>query len=240
MTADERKQRAAVAALEYVEDGMVLGLGTGSTAAHFVRGLAGRVQSGLQVTCAPTSVATETLAKELGVPLVDPNSVSGFDLTVDGADEADSALRLIKGGGGALLREKIIAAASERMIVIADDSKLVDVLGGFPLPVEVTPFAWRASAQQLDDLIADITGGDPNVQLRETSDGQPFLSDGGNYILDCACGPLADPDELSQECNLIPGVIENGLFVGLCDLLILGVSDGVRVITEPDGLGDAP
>ncbi|MEL7028806.1 MAG: ribose-5-phosphate isomerase RpiA [Pseudomonadota bacterium] len=226
--ADRKKMRAAEAALDYVEDGMILGLGTGSTAAHFVRGLGARVREGLRVAGVPTSEATRALAVEEGVDLADVDETTRIDLTVDGADEVDGALNLIKGGGGALLREKIVAYASARMIVIADDTKHVSQLGAFPLPVEVTPYAWQLTVQALRRTFetAGITGA--KVRLRAKPEGGARLTDGGNFVFDCALGRIPDPAALSKALNRIPGVVENGLFIDLADRALLGTPSGVR------------
>jgi len=225
---DEMKRRAAEAALAYVADGMTVGLGTGSTAAHFVRGLGERVRAGLEVRGAPTSEATRALAVECGVALAEFDETTRIDLTVDGADELDGALNLIKGGGGALLREKIIAAASARMIVIADAGKRVAQLGAFPLPVEVARFAWPLSVQALRAAFAEAGLAEARIKLRSAEAGGPFVSDGGNYILDCALRRIPDAAALASRLNQIPGVVETGLFVGLADMALLGGADGVE------------
>lgn len=212
---DLAKMNAAAAALEYVEDGMILGLGTGSTASHFVRMLGDRVREGLRIGGLPTSEATRRLAMQVGVPLIEIDQADRIDLTVDGADEVDPHFRLIKGGGGALLREKIIAHASDQMIVIADRSKLVERLGRFPLPVEVTPFGFTITAKKVFDALRDSGCGSADVRLREAgAPGRPFHTDGGNFILDCHCGTIPDPEGLSDLLNRIPGVVETGLFLG--------------------------
>jgi ribose 5-phosphate isomerase A len=229
MTADQWKQQAAERALSYVENGMTLGLGSGSTAARFVDLLGRRVQSGFKVTGVPTSDATRAQAEALGIPLTTLDEVPFLDLTVDGADELDDALRLIKGGGGALLREKIVATASARMIVIADVSKRVPVLGKFPLPVEVVRFGLAATRNLITALAADI-GCRGDISLRADKTGEPFLTDGGNFILDCAFGRIDNPEGLDVALKLVPGVVENGLFLGIADVCILAGPDGVAVI----------
>jgi ribose 5-phosphate isomerase A len=233
MTADELKRMAAVKAMDYVEPGMKLGLGTGSTAKHFVDLLGARVKQGLDVVCVPTSETTKTQAAVLGIPLTTLDDAPLLDLTIDGADEIDGELRLIKGGGGALLREKIVAAASSRMIVIADASKQVATLGAFPLPVEVVRFGARATLDMVQALAADV-GCQGEISLRRNADGQPFVTDNGNLIFDCAFGRIEEPELLDEALKVAPGVVENGLFIGLADLAIIGAADGLRLI-EPGG-----
>ncbi|NWG46557.1 MAG: ribose-5-phosphate isomerase RpiA [Alphaproteobacteria bacterium] len=230
MSQDVAKRNAALAALGHVEPGMVLGLGTGSTAEHFVRGLGERLRQGLRVRGVPTSERTARLAAECGIPLVSLDDVSELDLTVDGADELDADLTLIKGGGGALLREKIVAAASRRMIVIADESKRVDVLGAFPLPVEVVCFGLSATRRHLARLF-EALGLSGAITLRASGAGQTFLTDGGHAILDCALGRIGDPDRLAAGLSAVPGVVDHGLFIGLADLAILGRTDGHEIVT---------
>ena len=228
---EDAKRRAAAAALEHVEDGMVLGLGTGSTAKHFVELLAEEVADGLVVRGVPTSDATRRLAESHAIPLVPIDTVERIHLTVDGADEFDPKGRLIKGGGAALLREKIIANASDHMIVIADQSKQVAQLGAFPLPVEVTPFAWTITAKKIFDALARTGIPRAQVKLRETiRPGKPMLTDGGNYILDCHCGMIPDPEATALALSQIPGVVDHGLFIGLARTIIVGTSAGVDVI----------
>jgi ribose 5-phosphate isomerase A len=229
MTADDLKRMAATKALEYVEPGMKLGLGTGSTAKHFVELLGARVKAGLEVLCVPTSEATRAQAAALGISLTTLDDMPLLDLTVDGADEIDGELRLIKGGGGALLREKIVAAASSRMIVIADASKRVKILGAFPLPVEVVRFGARATHGMMKALAADA-GCEGEISLRHNADGQPFITDNGNYIFDCAFGRIEEPELLDEALKVAPGVVENGLFLGLADMAIIGQSDGPCII----------
>jgi ribose 5-phosphate isomerase A len=215
MTADEAKKAAALQALELVQPGMTLGLGTGSTAAHFVRALGARIEAGLLIAGAvPTSQATADLALAHGVPLIKPGPNTRFDLAVDGADEIDPALTLIKGGGGALLREKIVAAAALRFVVIADSGKRVARLGRFALPVEVTPFAWALTARQVAEALRAAGCARDFLSLRQR-DGAPFVTDGGNFILDAQAGEIPDPALLGQLLKAIPGVVEHGLFIGL-------------------------
>ncbi len=224
--ADEAKRAAAVRALEMVEDGMTLGLGTGSTAGWFVRLLSERIRdTGLAVTGVATSSATVWLAEELGVPLRKLEDVGKIDLTVDGADEVDAKLNLIKGGGAALLQEKIVAAASERMVVIADDSKSVTHLGAFPLPVEIVRFGWTVTRQAVAELIASMDVDGTQVMVRMGKDG-PLVTDEGHYILDLHLGRIGDPPALAAALNAIPGVVEHGLFIGLASAVILGRPDG--------------
>jgi ribose 5-phosphate isomerase A len=223
---DEQRRRAAEAAVSQVESGMKLGLGTGRTAEHFVRLLAERVRAGLKVVGVPTSERTARLAEEVGVPLTNLDDTPALDLTVDGADEIDSALRLIKGGGGALLREKIVAAASARMLVVCDEGKLVATLGAFPLPIEVNPFGLGATRRALEAALAGL-GLSGELALRGTATG-PFVTDGGHYILDAALGRIPDPEALSAALVAIPGVVEHGLFIHLASAAIVAHSDRVE------------
>lgn len=227
MLADDLKRKAAQHALDYVRNGMRLGLGTGSTAAAFVEALGRRVADGLDVICVPTSETTRRQADELGIPLATLDDVPQLDLTVDGADEIDSKLRLVKGGGGAHLREKIVATASDRMIAVADESKLVDVLGRFPLPVEVVQFGLSATHRLIEALSAEA-GCKGDVRLRETKGGEPYVSDNGNFIFDCSFGKIPEPDILAYALMRVPGVVEHGLFIGVCDLAILAGPGGIR------------
>ncbi len=230
MSPDEQKRAAAAKALEQVRDGMKLGLGTGSTAAHFVDLLGARVRDGLGVICVPTSEATHAQAASLGIPLATLDEVPELDLTVDGADEVDPALRLIKGGGGALLREKIVASASARMTVIVDESKVVETLGAFPLPIEINRFGYRASLNAIQKA-ARAWGCEGELRLRQTGEGQPFISDSGQYIVDCHFGKIGNPDSLATELAAIPGVMEHGLFIGVATECLVAGSGGVRALT---------
>jgi len=230
MSRDDLKRQAAERALSYVKDGMRLGLGTGSTAAKFVDLLGAKVKEGLKVVCVPTSEATRIQAAALNIPLATLDQYPALDLTVDGADEIDEELRLIKGGGGALLREKIVAVASERLIVIADNSKLVEVLGRFPLPLEVVPFGLAATRQLVIDLAGDC-GCEGEVKLRTGANGAPYVTDNGNHILDCAFGEIDDPEALDDALKLIPGVVESGLFLGIADVGIIAGPKGVEVLS---------
>lgn len=226
---DELKRQAAARALEYVGDGMRLGLGTGSTAKHFVELLGARVQAGLKVIGVPTSEATRTDAQRCGVPLTTLEEIDHLDLTVDGADEVDGDLNLIKGGGGALLREKIVAAASDRMIVIADDSKWVETLGRFPLPIEAVPFGLAATRRAIEASFA-ASGVSGEISLRKGKDGHAFVTDGGHWILDAHLGRIPDARRLAASLSLIPGVMEHGLFIGLASTVILAGASGIRVV----------
>jgi ribose 5-phosphate isomerase A len=227
---DRRKLEAAERALELVAPGMKLGLGSGTTAHYFVDLVGKRVAAGLEIRCVATSEATEAQAKALGIPLSSLDQLSELDLTVDGADEVDLKLRLIKGGGGALLREKIVASASKRMVVIADSTKLVPQLGAFPLPIEVVPFGLAATRRHIERALAQLGLAGP-IRLRGGP--SPFITDGGHYILDCSLGAIADPEELSQILSPIPGVVEHGLFVGLARAAIIAGVDGVEVLGDP-------
>jgi ribose 5-phosphate isomerase A len=226
---DALKRQAAAKALEHVQDGMKLGLGTGSTARHFVDLLGQRVAGGLRVIGVPTSEATRAQAEACKIPLTTLDAVDRLDLTVDGADELDPALNLIKGGGGALLREKIVAAASDRMIVIADDTKWVDVLGRFPLPVEVIPFGLAATRRAIATAFAQ-SGVSGQMGLRKDKDGHVFVTDGGHWIVDAHLGRIADAPRLAGLLSLIPGVVEHGLFIGLASTAVLAGAQGIRVV----------
>jgi ribose 5-phosphate isomerase A len=235
MTSDAWKQQAAERALTLVEDGMSLGLGTGSTAARFVDLVGRKVKEGLRVRCVPTSQATRAQAERLGIPLISLEQQPFLDLTVDGADELDAELRLIKGGGGALLIEKIVATASGRMVVIADVSKRVATLGRFPLPVEVVRFGLAATRSMIEVLASDA-GCQGEIRQRVKADGEPFVTDSGNFILDCAFGQIDEPEALDEALKLIPGVVENGLFLGIADAAIVAGPSGV-VVLERDEAG---
>ena len=229
MTADAWKRQAAERALQSVQSGMRLGLGTGSTAACFVDLLGARVAQGLVVTCVPTSEATRAQAARLGIPLATLDELPRLDLTVDGADEIDGELRLIKGGGGALLREKIVASASSRLLVIADASKKVECLGKFPLPIEVVAFG-LASTRLHIAAQAEDAGCLGEIRLRLGADGRPFKTDSGNYILDCAFGRISEPELLADALQIIPGVVEHGLFLGIADEAILVGPKGAELL----------
>jgi ribose 5-phosphate isomerase A len=229
MTSEAFKRAAAAEALELVADGMTLGLGTGSTAALFVDLLGARVREGLAVAGVATSEATRRRAEAAGVEILAADETTAIDLAVDGTDEADLNLDLIKGGGGALLREKIIAAAARRFVVIADSSKRVAELGRFPLPVEIDRFAYGLTTRRLREALAAI-GFAPKLALRAARDRTPFLSDGGHYILDCALGRIADPGAVDRALKSVPGVVETGLFVGLAERAIFAGPEGVETV----------
>jgi ribose 5-phosphate isomerase A len=225
MDADSLKRQAAAVALLYVENGMRLGLGSGSTAAHFVRLLGERVARGLRVVGVPTSGRTELIAREVGVPLTTLDETPELDLDVDGADEIGPSLALIKGGGGALLREKVVANASRRMIVIADADKRVAALGAFPLPLEVIPFGLKATRQAIENAAGDLNlAGE--ISLR-TKAGMPFVTDNGNHVFDASFGRIPDPEALADRLDRIPGVVEHGLFLGYADLALIASPGGV-------------
>jgi ribose 5-phosphate isomerase A len=230
---DDAKQRAAARALELVEPGMRLGLGTGSTAAHFVALLGGRVAAGLHVTCVATSERTAAQAAACRIPLSTLDATPELDLTVDGADEFDQRLRLIKGGGGALLREKIVAAASRRMVVISDETKRVETLGRFPLPVEVVAFGLEATRRHIAAAAA-LAGVAGDLVLRLTPEGHAFVTDGGHLILDGHFGAIPDPERLADALAAIPGVVEHGLFIGLARGVISAGMQGVTVFGRLD------
>jgi ribose 5-phosphate isomerase A len=235
-SAEIYKRQAADRAIALVEDGMALGLGTGSTVAHFIDLIGQRVKAGLRVECVPTSEATRAHAARLGIPLIDLERRPFLDLTVDGADEIDPELRLVKGRGGALLREKIVATASDRMVVIADHTKLVAALGAAPLPIEAVPFGIASTRNMIEVLAADA-GCRGEVKLRVRADGTPFATDSGNFIVDCTFGRIHGPEALDEALKMIPGVVENGLFLGLADAAIIAGPDGLVVIerdTDPD------
>ena len=234
MSNDDWKRLAAEHAIKHVEPGMKLGLGTGSTAAKFVDLLGEKVKGGLNVVCVPTSEATRAQAAGLGIKLSTLDETPFLDVTVDGADEIDGELRLIKGGGGALLREKIVATASGRVIIIADVSKRVETLGAFALPIEVVPFGLTATRNMIESLAGDV-GCNGDIKLRIKGDGKPFVTDNGNHILDCAFGIIDDPEALDDALKLIPGVVENGLFLGIADLGIIAGPKGVEVLSATDG-----
>ncbi|WP_185982797.1 ribose-5-phosphate isomerase RpiA [Aureimonas mangrovi] len=226
--AAELKREAAREALGEVRDGMRLGIGSGSTAEAFVKLLGEQVASGLKVIGVPTSSRTAALCEEVGVSLTTLDETPELDLTIDGADETDGDLRLVKGGGGALLREKIVAAASRRMIVIADESKLVDALGAFPLPIEVNGFGLTATVLAIEKVAA-AQGLAGTIMLRKRGE-EPFITDGGHLILDASFGLIRDPEALSVALHAVPGVVEHGLFIGLAQELILAGPSGVRRI----------
>ena len=223
---DVAKRAAARFAADSIEDGMKIGLGTGSTAAWMVRRIGERIRNdGLTVCGVPTSEATATLARESGVPVISLDEAGRLDLTIDGADEFDPNFNLVKGGGGALLREKIVARASDQMVVIADGSKQVERLGKFPLPVEILSFGHQVTKALVEKTLAGFGMPGCTTKLR-MADGAPFVTDGGNNVLDLQLNRIEDPDWLNRELNTLPGVMENGLFVGMCDMVVIGGSDG--------------
>jgi ribose 5-phosphate isomerase A len=226
---DALKRQAAARALQEVRGGMKLGLGTGSTAKHFVDLLGEKIHAGLDVVGVPTSEATRAQAEQCGVRLTTLDEIDRLDLTVDGADEIDGALNLVKGGGGALLREKIVAAASDRMIVIADETKWVDALGRFPLPVEVIPFGLAATRRAMAGAFAE-SGVSGQMVLRKGEDGHVFVTDGGHWIIDAHLGRIEDAPRLADRLSLIPGVVEHGLFIGLAHMAVLAGAQGIRVV----------
>ena len=229
MDIEAQKRQAAGVAVEWVRPGMRLGLGTGSTAKHFVELLAERVKGGLNVVGVPTSETTRADAQRLGVPLTTLDETPELDMTVDGADEIGPDLTLIKGGGGALLRDKIVAAASARMVVIADESKWVKTLGRFPLPVEVMPFGLAATRRAVE-AAATASGCPGPAKLRLGKDGHAFVTDGGHWILDASLQRIADAKMLADRLAAIPGVVEHGLFIGLAQAVILAGPTGARVV----------
>ncbi len=220
MSNDSEKQIAARASLRFVRDGDIVGLGTGSTATYAVRFLGERVQAGLKIRGIPTSVHTQELASSLGIPLTTLDEVQQIDVTIDGADEVDPHLSLIKGGGGALLREKIVASASKKLVIIADSSKQVPMLGKFPVPVEVIKFAEALVAKKVAVLGA-------SVKVRADASGGKFITDEGNHILDCNFGEIPDPAALARSLESMPGVVEHGLFIGMARVAVIGKGDHV-------------
>ncbi|MBP1970704.1 ribose 5-phosphate isomerase A [Virgibacillus natechei] len=221
---DNAKKLVGEEAVKYIEDGMKVGLGSGSTVYWMIKKLGEYVEQGLDVTGVPTSQTTAQWAKEFGIPLTDFSELKQLDVTIDGADEVDENLHLIKGGGGALLREKIVASAAKELIIIVDRSKKVAHLGAFPLPVEVIPFGWEVTANNISTL-----GCVPKLRQK---DGEVFISDNGNYILDCPFDKIPNPKTLHKELKSLVGVVETGLFVGMTDKVIVGEGDEVEVISK--------
>ncbi|NIK76818.1 ribose 5-phosphate isomerase A [Paenibacillus castaneae] len=221
----ESKRLAAESAVHYIKDGMVIGLGTGSTAYWAIRKIGLRVQEGLQIRAVATSKQTEELAQKSGIPIITFAELpKQIDITIDGADEVDPNMNMIKGGGGALLREKIVATASSQMIVIVDQSKMVEHLGAFPLPVEIVPFGCEFTIRQIVDLGCTAI-------LRMNGE-EPFITDNGNYIADCAFGTISEPEQLGYQLNSLPGVVDNGLFIKHAHKIIVGYSDGTVKMLE--------
>lgn len=236
--AEAGKYAAARRSVDLIEDGMRLGLGTGSTAAWMVRCVAARVRDeGLRLTCVPTSTRTATLARSLGLNVVELDEAGWLDLTIDGADEFDPRLNLIKGGGGAHLQEKIVAAASDRMAVITDPSKEVATLGAFPLPLEVLNFGLNTSRRQIEAVLDAQGHGGAETALR-MQDGAPRITDEGNRIVDLHLGRIGDPAALSAALLAIPGVVETGLFLNMCDLVVIGHDDGTAETLDRNGARD--
>jgi ribose 5-phosphate isomerase A len=227
MANDKEKEAAARASLRFVRDGDVVGLGTGSTATYAVHFLGERVQAGLKIRGISTSIHTQELAAKLGIPLTTLDEVQQIDVTIDGADEVDPELRLIKGGGGALLREKIVASATREVVIIADSSKQVAVLGRFPVPVEVIKFAEALVAGKIAELGAA-------VKTRVDSSGKKYITDEGNHILDCNFGQIPDPPTLADKLEAIPGVVEHGLFIGMASVVLIGKGDQVVELHRKD------
>jgi ribose 5-phosphate isomerase A len=231
VSAPDLKRAAAERAIPLVEDGMRLGIGTGSTAAAFIKLLGERVRAGLKVTGVPTSEATRSACERQGIPLATLEDLPELDLTIDGADEVDGSLRLIKGGGAALLREKIVAVASRRMVVIADASKHVETLGAFPLPVEVNLFGIGATTRAVEAAVARA-GCTGEIVRRHDASGVPLLTDGGHAILDLRLGRIPDPEALSAGLWAVPGVVEHGLFLGIADAAILAAAKGDAAVVS--------
>ena len=238
MEREELKKLAGEEAVKHVEDGMIVGLGTGSTVEYTICKLGELVRNGLKIECIPTSIHTKRRAKEENIPLTTLEEHPEIDVTIDGADEVDGFLNLIKGGGGALTREKIIAFNSKKVIIIIDDSKIVKALGiDFALPVEVVKFGWQSTKKALEQF-----GWQPakqtleeigcTVELRKVMGDEPFITDNGNYILDCEFERIDEPEQLEKDINSIPGVVENGLFIGLVDEVIVGSKQGIMTLTK--------
>ena len=222
---DQEKEAAARASLQFVKDGQVVGLGTGSTAAHFIKLLGDEVKKGLRIRGIPTSVRSKELAESLGIPLITLDDCQDIAVTVDGADEVDPKLRLIKGGGGAMLREKIVASATRQLVIVADATKQVQTLGKFPLPVEVIKFAQALVAKRIAALGAD-------VRLRMGDDGKPYVTDENNHILDCRFGRIQDPEGLARELSMMPGVVEHGLFIGMASVALFARGNEIVQLTR--------
>ncbi|WP_417427174.1 ribose 5-phosphate isomerase A [Hoeflea sp.] len=231
---NEAKRSAGKKVIEdFVRDGMKLGLGSGTTSHFFVRELGKHVAAGLKITCTTTSRSTNDVAREVGIELTDPNQIGELDLTIDGPDEIDRKFNMIKGGGACLLWEKIIAHASKRMITICDESKIVDKLGQFPLPVEVVQFAWKQTERAIEEVLTKH--GLAQVKMeRRMDDGQPVVTDSGNFIIDCHCIQIEQPAVLEQALNMIPGVVENGLFTRESSGMVVGCFDGTAFVSLRD------
>lgn len=230
MTSDEQKKAVGDAAMRYIKDGMKVGLGTGSTAAWFVKAIAQGVQDGMKLTLVSTSVQTTQLAQSVGLSIKDINDVGTLDVCVDGADEVGPGLALIKGGGGALLREKLIWEQARTCVVIADSGKVVDTLGKFALPVEVEPFAHKGTVNRISDVLAEFDIA--MLPVLRKKDGQAFVTDGGNLIFDIACGRIEDPVGLAHALKSVTGLVDHGLFLDLAEVALIGGTDGVKTL-EP-------
>jgi len=227
----QAKENAAIAALDFIQSGMTLGLGSGSTAEILIERLGEKVAGGMKIQGVPTSQRTADCAVENGVPLIDADKVTKIDLTIDGADEVDGDFCLIKGGGACLLREKIIAHASDKMIVIVDGSKMVEMLGAFPLPIEVDPFGMAITAEKIHEALVKSGCEDAQTVLRQAKDGSgPLITDGGHYILDSRCRRIPNPANTAHLLSQIPGVMEHGLFIDLADVIIVGEDDHAKVM----------
>jgi len=225
MANDQEKEAAARASLRFIKDGQVVGLGSGSTATYFIQLLGEQVKNGLRIRGIPTSVRSRDLALSLGIPLATLDECQEIAVTVDGADEVDPQLRLIKGGGGALLREKIVASATKQLVIVADASKQVPILGKFPLPVEVIKFAQALVAKRIAALGAE-------VRVRTEPDGKPFVTDENNHILDCRFGEIRDADALARKLSEMPGVVEHGLFIGMASVVLLARGNKIGVLRK--------
>ena len=226
MEREDYKKQAGEEAVKHIEDGMILGLGTGSTVEYTLRKIGQEVKNGLKIQGIPTSIHTKRIAKEENIPLTTLEEHPDIDLTIDGADEVDSYLNLIKGGGGALTREKIIAFNSEKVIIVVDDSKVVKALGiDFPLPVEVVKFGWTATKKTLEAFGCE-------VKLREIMKGEPFITDNGNYILDCEFERIENPEQMEIDISCVPGVVETGLFINLVNEVIVGGKQGIKTLDK--------
>lgn len=219
---DQEKRRAAAYSLHFIEDGMTVGLGSGTTASHFITSLGERVQDGLRIRAIPTSEKSRRLARNAGIELTDFEHVDRLDVTVDGADEVDPQLNLIKGGGGALLHEKIVASATEKLVIIGDSRKRVSVLGAFPLPVEIVPFGFELTLRRIRAL-------GPEVKLRRGEAGDPFVTVEGHYILDCSFGRIEEPEHLADRLEVIPGVVEHGLFLQMASTVVIARGNDIAV-----------